>query len=223
MAFRRTYRRRNFRRRTGGRTRKFGYADMAKKVWRDVKYLKSIVNVEFKRIDLDSGQFSPLDLGGPPTPILMTGTVQGDGPSNRDGNSIRLKSLYMKVHMERDATATKPHTRYRWMIVKSVYNNNALPGLGDILAQTTNYMSPLNVDESTGYKVLLDRSYTVTADHPSQEAKFYLKLGHHAKYSSTTAAIGDTTSGHLFLIVFVDDNTNNDFAQYNTRIRFVDN
>jgi len=192
------------------------------KVYRDVKYLKSLINVEFKRLDFQSSQLSPNQINAA-TPIFMTGLTQGDGATHRDGNSVRLKSLYFQMEFERNATATKPGTRFRIMIIKSTYNNNVLPALSDILAQSSNFMSPLNIDETAGFRVLKDQHFTVTVDKPMLSSRFRINLNHHAKYIGTSDAVSDATSGHLFLMAFVGDSANADYFQYNSRIRYVDN
>lgn len=223
---RRPFRRaRRFRRRRARRPQ-IGYGQIASKVWRDVKYLKSLINVEFKRYDTDSGYIVPV-LPAAATPSHLTTIAQGDGVSSRDGNSIRLKSLFMRFNFYRalnSGPATpRAMTLFRVILVQSIYNNNALPATSDILQNTAVFRSPINADESTGYRVLHDKIYQVTSDSPSFNTKWYLKLNHHCKWSGTTSAITDATSGHLFLFYFVDDTTNGDAFTVNTRLRFIDN
>lgn len=219
--YRRRFRRKMRPRRKTKQSRWSVYGNAASQLWKDVKYLKSVINVEYKRLDADSTQFIPNEVTSP-TLTLISSMAQGDGPNQRDGNSVRLKSALIRFAIERDASATKPHTSFRIMLVRSIYNNNAAPAIGDLL-QTSDFMSPINTDESTGYRILRDKTYRVTAQVPHLDLKWFVKFNHHAKFSGSSAAVGDTTSGHIYIVVFVDDNTNQDFIRYYTRVRFVDN
>lgn len=215
------------------RKRKYGkvstripYWNIGAQIFNDVKRLKSLINVEFKRYDSDTGYIIPVTVATA-APSLLTTIAQGDGVSSRDGNSIRLKSILMRMNVYRALNAgpgtPRAMTRFRCILFQGIYNNNALPSTADILQTPTQFHSPLNADESTGYRILHDKIYQVTADKPSVNPKWYLRLNHHAKYSGTSAAISDTTSGQLFFLVFVDDATNGDAITVNTRIRFIDN
>lgn len=229
MPFRRTRRPMKRRgRRRAGTSRWSTYGRAAGQLWKDVKYLKSVINVEYKRYDSDTGYIVPYTLGsGLVTPVYLTTIAQGAGVSARDGNSIKLNSIMMRFNFLRSLSATpgtpRVATRFRCILIRSIYNNNALPGNGDVLQNSALFQSPLNADESAGYRILRDKIYHVTADNPSQQAKWFVKLGHHVKWSGTSAAISDSTSGQMFLLIFADDGTNGDSVTINTRIRFIDN
>jgi hypothetical protein len=93
------------------------YARMLK----DIAYLKSVVNVEYKSLDTSLVK----------NPDNVTGTVdnlcliaQGDDYNNRNGRSIRLKSLQIKGTIESGTTSANV---VRVLIVKTLENQSAAP------------------------------------------------------------------------------------------------
>ena len=99
------------------------YAQIA----RNVKYLLSVVNVEYKTHDTAISQ----------SPNNSTGTVdnlcliaQGDDNTDRNGRSVRLKSLQIKGTILSNTTSANV---VRVLIVKTLNNQSAAPAVDDVL------------------------------------------------------------------------------------------
>lgn len=182
-------------------------------------FVKGLVNAEFKNVDTNS--FVTAVAGG--SVILLNGTTQGDGQTNREGSSFKMTSLYLRYSTTANATAS--YNTYRVMLVMDRQSNGVAPGVTDILA--TNTMdSPRNLDYVKRFKVLYDQVNNVGLNAKPQDFySFKLKLQTHVQcfQSSNTGTVSDITTNGLFLVILSDQATNGPSVNYYHRLRFVDN
>jgi len=64
------------------------YGQAGKQLWKDVKALKNLINVEFKVKDLVSTSTPSTTV---PTTLLLNGLQKGDDYNSRDGRQVRWK------------------------------------------------------------------------------------------------------------------------------------
>ena len=88
---------------------------MGTKIWKDVKYLKSLINTEFKHIDVSVA--TAATEGGVVTPISEI--ALGDDFDDRTGRSIKLTSLSLKWSAEMHTSATG--TLDRSLVIDETY------------------------------------------------------------------------------------------------------
>lgn len=89
----------------GGRRGKV-YGAAAAQLWKDVKLIKSAVNVEYKVQDTNQ----PLaNTSIVPTVTLFNALQRGDDYNQRNGRSVKWTSIYQRLTCQSVATATVPH------------------------------------------------------------------------------------------------------------------
>lgn len=221
MAYRRRYRNRRYRKRkTLSRGKIYGRA--AGQLWRDVKKLKGLINVEFKRheVELDST-------------IFNTGTVQcqnllgqGDSSVTLDGQQARFKSLqcYCLTKMQADTPAV-----CRIIYFIDLQARGTAPTMADVLQTgVTSYpvTCPRNLDNRKRFLILKDHIFTLTPMQPIREFKYYRKLDLKTVYDTSPAGdISDIQSNPIY-ILFLSDQPSGSTApiiSHTSRLRFIDN
>ena len=160
------------------------------------------------------------------TPV-STGTVQplatisqGNGQTNRDGNSIKVTSLLIRATLTRNASATA--TKVRIIIFSDTSSNGATPALADVL-QTANQDSPINRVNGARFTIIKDKSYILDSDQPMAQMYIYKKMQHHVHYLTTDNTVASQGQGFIYLLAISSEATNAPQIAYNSRMRFLDN
>lgn len=194
-------------------------AQLASDAWEGVKFIKGIVNTEFKNVDINSSATAVA--GG--NVLLLNATTQGDGQTNREGSSFRMKSVDVRFLINYNGAAGFNATRV--MLVLDRQTNGIAPAVTDILATNT-IDSPRNLDYRKRFKILSDKVYLVGANsQPQRYSQVYKKLDVHTQCfaSSNLGTVADISTHGLFLVFLSDQAVNGPTFNYYTRIRFVDN
>ena len=136
MPPRRSYRRRPMRRRRRA-TRASIYGRAGRQLYRDVMTLKNFVNTEFKLFD-DSTLFTNIpyiDPTGVGTPLLMSlnDIPLGDRTDQRNGATVRIKSLQHSCTIANTTTSSTP-CRVRMIFFLHLRPDASPPTLGDLLS-----------------------------------------------------------------------------------------
>ncbi len=226
------YRRRKIRqvkrrRRRGRRSwynRKYSVKQIAYKAWKAAKYLKGLVNVEFKHHDVDTAFASVT------TTWLtdgLTEIAQGDTDETRDGDTVRLKSLAMNVRFSNvDADATQL-LRFIIVVDNSDMENTA-PVIADIIdGAATDLEAFREIDSANAklYHVIYDRIFVLPQNgQPGSKLykKLFFKLDNICKWSSGTAT--DFKAGHFFVFLSSTTATASEVScTYRARFRYIDN
>lgn len=219
----RRYRKRKFRRGGGGFFSKAGYVlKTAKSALRTAKFVKNLINVEYKHHTANGA--AACAASGTGNVFYLTDIDEGDTSSTRNGDSVRAKSLNLKIHMTSGSAAGG--TTCRVLLVKDKANRGANPAITDILTS----VSPLvyrNLDTTDRFKVLLDRRHVIgtTGSLDGQdvwEFNFNKKVKHHVKWTGTGGGVADANLNAYFLII-VHGSANVPNYNYNWRFRYVDN
>lgn len=221
-----------FKKKKGGYARKGAkrgaiYGAAAGQLWKDVKFLKDMINVERKVYDID------LTAGALATNVgstsWMSGIATGTGFNQRTGMVVKASSFSLKGTIECNASAASP-TQVRIIIyINKSLNQGVLPGTSDILQSTGSSgiggpITPYQLNNVGDFTVLMDRKYTVDLVQRNQvNVNFRCKLGHHIRWETTGDLIANTESGHIFMLVVSDQSTNQPSFQYYSRLRYVDN
>ena len=172
MPYRRGYRKNYRRKRRYYRRRRppqrISYWKTAQQLWKDVGYLKSLVNTEFKAKTLINSSQTFSTTG---SLTLLNGLSQGDDFDNRSGRQVRFKSLQFRGSVEQHASATQTFLRLIWVIDKQP--NASTPVIGDILTSTS-IAATRNLDNRKRFVILKDILVQMNSNGKSTSVmKFY--------------------------------------------------
>lgn len=198
----------------------FTYGDVVDKVVMDVARLKGMINVEFKTKDLS------LD-AAPTTAIpfiaLLNGLQIGDDFNNRDGRSVRWKSIRVKINIFiNQITIT---TVSRCMIIIDKQPNGTLMLIGDLLGHLQSQLDVRNLSNRKRFVSLFDQRYaTSITGNQVNLIDFYKKIDMITVYNEqNTGTITDIETNALYLVVLSNKAGAPPVVSIETRCRFIDN
>ena len=90
-----------------------------RKLYRDIMYLKGLINVEYKKHDITMGT----DITNSGTIQSLSRVPQGDTNDARDGNSILAKYIQLKFSLVAHASAD--HTVVRCILFKYINSDGS--------------------------------------------------------------------------------------------------
>lgn len=196
---------------------------VAKQAYYMSKRLKRLVNVEFKKFDLDIGGLVTSTTG---SVTHLTQIASGDTDQARDGNSVKCQSVWLKGHLARSASASTTIVR---MIVfcDKQQGSDAAAGVTDVLDPSIGsgaevYMNPLNNETVGRFQILSDK--TIRLDDATGTLKMfqtYFKYNRHVRWNGTAA--GDIQKNGLFLLLVSNESTNTPTINGNFRVTYTDN
>ncbi len=213
------YRNRRRRRAPEGRMQIYGKA--ARQVWRDVKSVKRLINVEFKFFD--NILFTTVTT----TPQIqpLSNITQGDAASQRDGNQVKCLSIQLSYYWSMNDNART--TAIRVMLVKDKQTNQAQFTASDLLSFTDpidNLVSPYNRDNRRRFTVLHDRKILLNTSGQQQHIfgkKF--RQDQHLRYDANVGDITDLTQASYSLLIVSSELTNVPTLNLIARLNYVDN
>ena len=207
-------------------------ARVASVAYKTAMAVASLINAEFKSYDIYTNNV----IGTAGRIELLTGMDGGTTDVTRTGDSIMMKSEYVKGMWQRNASATVP-TYVRSIIVRDMNDNSGTPPtLAEILNTTIAPQSlfcPHNKDNTERFQVLYDKTKILDAYHNNVQIKYYkaFKMGKdkqgrpikapHCTFNSGTGT--DTSKGHLYLVSLCSDNTNTATFLGYSRFTYIDN
>lgn len=177
---------------------------------------KSMLNVEHKFYDSSIGVAADDTYSS----LALTNPAQGDTTQTRDGNSIKLTSLYITGDIELQTTYT-PRDRVRCVLVHSLHGNS--PSWTSVfLDDDVNSMRNLN--NTHDFKVLWDRTYNLSTygGDDVKTLKCFKKFNnHHVKWDAGTV---NARNGHLYFL-YLGGHTGSaaTHVDFKARARFIDN
>lgn len=176
----------------------------------------SLINVEFKRRD----SATSVNITSAGNVHHMTAIAQGDGASNRDGESVKVKGISFKSYVNHNPSGLTEQL-CRIIIFRDIDSRGAIPAVTDLL-DTANVISHRNLDNTSRFTVLMDRIISVNADNDTTNCFKYIDKDMHVKWTDTAST--DTASGHLYLLYVTNEpSINYPLLTWNYRIRYVDN
>lgn len=217
------------------------YGKAGVQLYKDVMYLKSLINSEPKSFIASSSS----TIGYAGNMLSLCNIPSGDGESNRDGNRILPRFLNVKFSVQRTVTGTPTygHSTVRYVIFRwwgeSPNAAGVAPTPAEILTNNGTTFAPFGMlnSEITGprgdrnRRIEVHRTGLITLDSVSktsfdEDINITLNGGNAPKehiefYSSSTAP---PTSGGFF-VLFVSDNAVAGDCAYTllSRVTFYDN
>ncbi len=135
---------------------------------------------------------------------VLNNMAQGAGNETRIGQKIRMTSVYLQLAFEKLIGDVSLNGFVRMMILYDRQTNSALPNWATLfeLPGTGNpvveLMSPLNLDQSKRYRILMDRRIYFSENFiEGRIVKKYLRLGLDTQFDGIGASIADISTGSL--------------------------
>lgn len=222
-----TRRRRNYRRRTS----------LALKAYKMAKSIKR--DEEHKYLNLAQTVTNPADNTFASYNLIPI--AQGDGPSDRDGNQITLKSMFFRVRL----TPTGDYgvgINYRFIIVqdRQTNPNGTIPGISNILLNGNDFMSNYNYPAiTTRYKVLYDKIHrcnpigysggfasggaTWTDKNLNNDHYFFITLRRFMKNIRWYDGNASSLARYGIYLFAAVDNTRNSTCEFRLCLKYTDN
>lgn len=211
---------RHYGRRAGGSVASW----LAQKAIQGVKYVRKLINVEFKHKDLDFNTLNGgLNTVANPHFVDIGTMAQGTTNSTRIGNMILAKSLKMSFTINHTSAGSAVQ-RVRYMLVNYPLNEQTRPTIAELL-NTALFESPRNIDYIKQFRIMA--SGIVTVDNINfLTRRIYINrvLNFHVKYGANNGDYTDVVSGLMTLIVFAEQAANPPtLNHFNCRFYFIDN
>lgn len=191
---------------------------LAYKAYKTAMLVKSLVNVEYKLKDASAQNFT---VGQSASNMYrLTDISQGTDYNQRDGLSIKLKSLYIRWGAKINTSADQ--TQLRCVVFRDMNSDvSTNPTYSDLFETVDNIYTPMNHMNGDRFKVLYDKIISLSkAGTFAQNRKIYKKMYQHVKYSNGTTGRDD---GQVYIVWFSDQATNHPTVSYHSRVRFIDN
>lgn len=186
------------------------------------KYVKGLVNVEFKQHNINRTSAA---MNTTFTQSFLTNLSQGGDDTERDGNSLRMKSIQIKGFVKQNASAAQ--TLVRLLVVHDKQTNQALFTPADLLFDVTPgdaIISARNIDNMKRFHVLWDKVITLdSAASGTKTFSFYKKLNIAIRYDENAGDITDLTQSSLNFMQVSDEATNTPTITVHIRLRYIDN
>lgn len=199
-------------------------ANKIPKLQNSVNVLKELVNVEFKAVDHTYTGTTGERFLSAGSLLLLNGCSTGDGYTNRDGRSIRIKSVDIKVNIFAGGGGTTPEIN-RILIFIDKDPNASQAGITDVLS-TNSPDSPRNLDFRKRFVILKDKRFVVVPNQSNEAViwKYYKKLNMHTIFNADTGAtISAIQSNALYMMIISDQPTGGAYLYGSSRVRFIDN
>lgn len=178
----------------------------------------SLINVEFKK----EAKVISTTIGTAGTFICLSNLAQGQTSSTRNGNSIKGKSVHLRMSCVRD-TAGPNAVSVRIILFLDKGSQGLTPATGDLLHAASAYSS-LNSNNGKRFRVLADEFFSLSQGSSASNAiAMFRQLNHVIEYGGTGSTVGDITNGHLWLYAISNENTNPPTLNGYSALRFVDN
>lgn len=214
MAYRK---RRYYPRRKKRNTRWQNYKAGLGQLWKDVKWLKSVVNVEKKYVDASGNP----TISTTATFVLLNGLAEGSDSTERTGDSVKFISQLLRLKASIHASATA--TTLRVFVIKDRQPNGAVFSLAELLSASTNIISPISMIWSKRFLVMTDKFIKLNQDFPEKTFKVFRKLRFHTRYGTNTSGVASISTNTYYLVLWSDEATNTPTVEYYNRLRFIDN
>lgn len=222
MVFKRFKNRRNrlYKRKRGMGAYRWGKTgrSLAMKAYKGVQFLKGLVNVEKKFINVQTGNLSP---GTTSSVTALNPIAQGSSDVTRNGDSILAK--YIQLSGEVFGSASSSQDIVRIVLLCDKENRGTAPTYTDVYtdASVHSYLNKENMDR---FIILRDWHFTFSTGSKNAFAfKKFIRLNTHLKYSGNAGNATDIRQNGLYLMVLGVDNTNKALVNVNSRIAFYDN
>lgn len=194
------------------------YGAAGSQLYRDVKWLISVVNVEDKYVDTNNS----IAFTNAWQYALLNPVSQGTTPNTRIGQSIKTVGLEFRFNAFINAASTASQT-IRIMIFKDKQPNGANPGVADVYPAGS--LTPRVVGYLDRFQIMFERTYVLNTVNTTIITEAYIEtMGFHVEFNTGNAGtIADITVNSVFVGFFSDQAVSLPQFSYNSRFAYVDN
>jgi hypothetical protein len=195
-----------------------GVGHTADQAWSLAKKALSLLNVEFKEVSIGyTGSANTVDYNGLAL-ACCSNIAQGTSDSTRNGDSLKLQRVRGPFAFFRNGADA---------IVKVVITQEQAPAItnaNQVCEGKGSSNAPLSSpawDYRHGFRILFERTFTLTSNDPIRVVEFDLKFDHDVQYvaNSTTVSYGEVT-----IWMFSDQVTTNvPFVRGTGQMSWLDN
>lgn len=186
----------------------------------DVYKLKRLVNTERKFVDTNA---SAQPTSTTPVVVHINEVASGEGPSQRNGRSIRQLSLQLRAIAQVAAGSTTVDMA-RIIIFVDKEPQRGTPVATDIC--TTNNATGLRnweQQQEKRFAILYDRLVAISPSDQSKRFEMYKKLSCHTRFNGDLGS--DVSNNKIYMLMMSDNGGSaaNLEIRYQTRLTYVDN
>ena len=215
--------RRKYRRRRPPPSRRQIYGAAGKQLYKDVRHLKRLINVEFKFHDV---QLTTATVDEVPLITQLSNIAIGDTTNTRDGSQVKCLSLQIAFWMNSSASASASLVRV--LLVKDKQTNQAIYTAADLLSDVTtsdSIVSPYNRDNRLRFTVLMDKVFTLSTAGNNRNRVFGRKFRQDQvlRYDAAAGDITDLTQSSYSIVFISNEPTNSPNVTLFSRLNYVDN
>lgn len=192
--------------------RRYNALQLAAKAARGVWYLKGLVNSELLKNDISIPNTTISDAGLVQSCQLM---AQGDGDSNRTGNSVLARQLLVRIRIAKASTPTLTYVR-AYIVIDTQQIGDTLPTLSELL-HTVDVDSPLSRTTAGRFKILWTKTILLTGDKPAYHLERAFKMRHHIRFNGTAGA--DIQKGGIYLMLLGDQSVSTNYPSLDGHLR----
>lgn len=197
------------------------YAPLAVQAYKIGSKALEMLNAEKKYYDIAQTSVTPSAPNLSPTYVSMVAAIAaGDGPTNRDGSQIRVKSFNVQMQYIINSSATT--TTIRWLIVKDRrVQIGSTPAWTDIYDSNDITNTFINIeDQWKRFQIIRSGLVTLNINqNPSASTDVFIPCSLPVRYDTSNAVIDN----NVWLILASNESTNTPTINYRYRVRFYDN
>jgi len=199
---------------------------LAKRTAAGLNEIRKLINVEQKFHEVAGD--TTYDRNG--TVSFISGIAQGDGVSQRDGNSIKMQAFRFRIFVKHHPNTTVG-TCSRVLVVRDMQNQGATITANDVLSNVGAPTAPLTFRDFTNgplqnkrFALVYDQTFVTDPYNLIHHDEFVTTNDVHTYYRGTDATEASAGNGSYFIIVIGSD-TGSDLPSlfYQTRLEFTDN
>ncbi len=200
--------------------KKYSVEKIAKTAWNTAKYLKGIINSELKYNDTTATNL-PISSAG--SIQQLTDISQGTDNNQRNGNSLLMKSVFIRGKVE--LADSDVSCQLRMIIFRDTMNQGSIPLVGDVLnnvGSTISVFSPLNENRPGRFKIVYSKLFTLNKNGmDSHIFKTFIKTDKHIKYTGPLGS--DEFKNQYYILLISSEATTFPSVSYFNRVRYYDN
>lgn len=216
--YRRTNRRYRRKRRVAWYNKRYSAKGLALKALKNIHYIKGLVNAERHYVVSTVTNDNITSAG---TLTHLSNIAQGDTQGTRTGNSILARSLFGRIGLEMNPTATV--SRIRILIVcDNQQIADTSPSATDVLLTASTLSSLDTATYPNRFKVLKDMLITLDdAKMMGSSFKINIPMYKHIKYNGANST--DIAKNGIYILYISSESVNYPTISYNLKLGYYDN
>jgi len=216
------YKRKTYKRKRTYKKKAKGFGDMtvsqvAQKALQGVNYIRGLVNSELFHYDASNLINGSVSSGG--AVQFLTPMPQDDTVAGRTGNSILLKSIYLKGVITWNSSNSGQIIKC-WMVQDNQQVAGTAPSFANVF-NSRDVISMRNRNTLDRFTILDTKTYQQNESKDSQLIDLYKDFQHHVKWYGTGG--GDIQKGGIYLLFVSNKTTDLPFLTLDLRTSYHDN